>query len=261
MMSSRRPLVGGNWKMNTTKAQAGALADAILDGLSPELMRACDVCLFPPFPWISYVSEQTKASPVQVGGQDVSNQPEGAYTGQTSAEMLLDAGCSIALVGHSERRHGLGETDALLNAKLQQALSKGLEVMFCVGETLPEREAGQSEAVVAQQVAGGLEGVTTADLRRVSIAYEPVWAIGTGRTAAPGDAQAMHCRIRADLQNQYDAPSAAAVRIVYGGSVKPSNADEIFAQPDVDGGLIGGASLDAEGFLAIVRAAATSGAA
>ncbi|MEE2906816.1 MAG: triose-phosphate isomerase [Planctomycetota bacterium] len=256
-MPSRRPLVGGNWKMNTTGAEARMLAKEIVAGLDVEIARACDVCLFPPFPWLTTVMSEVGSAPIMIGGQDVSDQPSGAFTGQTSAAMLLDAGCRIALVGHSERRHGLGEPDAMLNAKLRQAVSQGLDAMLCVGETLPEREAGHSEEVVAKQVELGLAGVPAKDLEHVSIAYEPVWAIGTGRTAAAEDAQAMHRRIRADLENQYDAPSAMSVRIVYGGSVKASNADSIFAQPDVDGGLIGGASLEAEAFLEIVRAAAS----
>ncbi|MDG2422674.1 MAG: triose-phosphate isomerase [Phycisphaerales bacterium] len=256
-MPSRRPLVGGNWKMNTTRTEAEMLAKAVIEGLGKELPEACDICLFPPFPWLSAVTDRVGSASVAVGGQDVSDHPDGAFTGQTSAAMLLDAGCRMALVGHSERRHGLGESDLVLNDKLKQAISSGLEAMLCVGETLAEREAGQSEEVVAKQVKQGLSGVPATDLGQISIAYEPVWAIGTGRTAAAEDAQAMHCRIRADLENQYDAPSAKGVRIVYGGSVKPSNADAIFAQPDVDGGLIGGASLDAEGFIEIIRAAAS----
>ncbi|MAT81201.1 MAG: triose-phosphate isomerase [Phycisphaerae bacterium] len=256
-MPSRRPLVGGNWKMNTSRAEAQDLAGAVITQLEPSILQACDVTLFPPFPWLTAVAEATCSSPIGIGGQDVSDQSQGAFTGQTSAAMLIDAGCSTTLVGHSERRHGLGESNAILNAKLRQAISAGLEVMYCVGETLSERESGQSEDVVAMQVKEGLDGVPAGDLDRISIAYEPVWAIGTGRTAAAEDAQAMHCRIRADLENQYDARSAKGVRIVYGGSVKPSNAESIFAQPDVDGGLIGGASLDAEGFVEIIRAAAS----
>jgi triosephosphate isomerase len=243
--------------MNTTGAEAGMLVEEIVAGLDSDLARACDVCLFPPFPWLTTVIDRVGVAPMMIGGQDVSDQANGAFTGQTSAAMLLDAGCRMTLIGHSERRHGLGESDTMLNAKLRQAVSQGLDVMLCVGETLPEREAGHSEEVVAKQVELGLAGVLAKDLEQISIAYEPVWAIGTGRTAAAEDAQAMHCRIRADLENQYDAPSATGVRIVYGGSVKPSNADSIFAQPDVDGGLIGGASLDAGAFLEIVRAAAS----
>ena len=257
-MDARQPLVGGNWKMNTNHDEASRLAKAVIESLDDELASRCDVCLFPPFPWLEAVSREASDSAVLVGGQDVSDKASGAHTGQVSGSMLLDAGCTMTLVGHSERRHGLGESDALLNAKLHQALDSGLQVMLCVGEQLSEREAGHSEQIVADQVTKGLEGVEKGDLRRISLAYEPVWAIGTGRTASPEDAQTMHERIRADLEKQYDASSASAMRIVYGGSVKPSNARAIFAQPDVDGGLIGGASLDAEGFLEIVRAAASS---
>ncbi|MCH2132686.1 MAG: triose-phosphate isomerase [Phycisphaerales bacterium] len=256
-MPDRRPLIGGNWKMNTTRESAEALATAVVKGLAADVAETCDVALFPPFPYLQVVRQCVGSAPVQVGGQDVSGHEEGAFTGQTSARMLLDLGCTMTLVGHSERRHGLNESDEVLNRKVRMALASGLDVMLCVGETLEEREAGHSEQVVAKQVSAGLEGVTKADLERLSIAYEPVWAIGTGRTAAPEDAQSMHARIRADLENQYDARSATSVRIVYGGSVKPANADSILAQPDVDGGLIGGASLDAGGFLDIVRAAAS----
>ena len=259
-MDARQPLVGGNWKMNTSQEEAIELARAVICALDAEWAQRCDVCLFPPFTWLSQVGREAADSPVLVGGQDVCDKTSGAYTGQVSASMLLDAGCTMTLVGHSERRHGLGESDSLLNAKVRQAIAEGLQVMLCVGEQLAEREAGQSEEVVAQQVAAGLEGVLKEDLSRISLAYEPVWAIGTGRNASPDDAQTMHQRIRADLEKQYDAPSASGMRIVYGGSVKPSNADDIFAQPDVDGGLIGGASLDAEAFLEIVQAAASSSA-
>lgn len=259
-MDARQPLVGGNWKMNTSENEAIELARAVIDALDAQLAQQCDVCLFPPFPWLSQVGRQAADAPLLVGGQDVCDQPSGAYTGQVSASMLLDSGCTMTLVGHSERRHGLGESDSLLNAKVRQAIAEGLQVMLCVGEQLAERESGQSEEVVAQQVSAGLQGVLKEDLDRVILAYEPVWAIGTGRNASPDDAQTMHQRIRADLEKQYDAPSASEMRIVYGGSVKPSNADDIFAQPDVDGGLIGGASLDAGGFLEIVRAAASSSA-
>jgi triosephosphate isomerase len=257
-MAVRTPLIGGNWKMNTTLEEASALANAVVAGCARPAMAGCEVAVFPPFPYLSAVRQATRESAVWVGGQDVSDQPSGAFTGQTSAAMLLEVGCVGTLIGHSERRHGAGESDALINAKVRAALSVGLFVMLCVGETLEERTAGASEGIVAAQVEAGLAGVLAGDLARLSLAYEPVWAIGTGLTASPEDAQSMHQRIRADLENQYDARSAQSVRIVYGGSVKPSNAEAIFAQPDVDGGLIGGASLDAEGFLEIVRAAAAS---
>ena len=259
-MDTRQPLVGGNWKMNTTGDEALELARAVIDACDADLAQQCDVCLFPPFTWLSRVGQAASDTPVLVGAQDVSDKASGAYTGQISAQMLLDTGCTMTLIGHSERRHGLGEPDSLLNSKVHQAIAQGLQVMLCVGEQLAQREAGRSEEVVANQVLAGLDGVLKEDLSRISVAYEPVWAIGTGRTASPEDAQTMHQRIRADLEKQYDAPSASGIRIVYGGSVKPSNADEIFAQPDVDGGLIGGASLDAGGFIEIVRAAASSAA-
>ena len=254
-MANRQPLIGGNWKMNLTPADARGLCSALLDGLDAGLLAKCGVSLFPPFPYLSQISDLTAGSGVSIGGQDVSAHENGAYTGQTSASMLLEVGCTSTLVGHSERRHGLGESDSVLNAKVLVAMKAGLDVMLCVGETLDERESGQSEAIVLQQLQEGLQGVSINDLGRLTIAYEPVWAIGTGRNATPGDAQSMHQSIRADLGKQYDVGSANGVRILYGGSVKPDNAEAIFAQPDVDGGLIGGASLQSEDFLDIVRAA------
>ena len=257
-MTNRQPLIGGNWKMNLSPAEAGELGSAVIDGLGQDLLAKCGVCLFPPFPYLGAVSHLAAGKGVWVGGQDVSAHQNGAFTGQTSASMLVEVGCRSTLVGHSERRHGLGESDRVLNAKVLAAMGAGLEVMLCVGETLEERESGHSEDVVLQQLQEGLEGVSNDDLGKLTIAYEPVWAIGTGRNATPEDAQTMHQSIRADLGNRYDVGSANGIRILYGGSVKPDNAETIFAQPDVDGGLIGGASLQPEDFLDIVRAAVST---
>jgi len=256
-MANRQPLIGGNWKMNLTSAEAEELGSAVLKGLGNDLLAKCEVCLFPPFPYLGAISRLAAEKGVSTGGQDVSAHQNGAYTGQTSASMLLDVGCTSTLVGHSERRHGLGESDSVLNAKVLTAMQAGLDVMLCVGETLEERESGQSEGVVLKQLQEGLQDVSIDDLGQLAIAYEPVWAIGTGRNATPADAQTMHQSIRADLVSRYDVGSANGIRIVYGGSVKPDNAETFFAQPEVDGGRMGGASLQPEDFLDIVRAAAS----
>ena len=250
-MARRTPCVGGNWKMNTRSADAVALAGAVVADASPEV----EVIVFPPAVYLPQVHEVVAGTSVSLGGQDVSDQSDGAWTGQVSAEMLVDVGCSHVLVGHSERRHGLEEPDAMLNAKVHAALRAGLSVMLCIGETLNEREAGTTAEVVVKQVRDDLEGVPGDSLSALTIAYEPVWAIGTGLTASPEDAQEVHALVRETVGSLYDVPSADALRILYGGSVKPSNADELFSQEDIDGGLIGGASLDAEQFKAIVDAA------
>ena len=250
-MARRTPCVGGNWKMNTRSADAVALAGAVVADASPDV----EVIVFPPAVYLPQVHEVVAGSPVGLGGQDVSDRSDGAWTGQVSAGMLVDVGCSHVLVGHSERRHGLGEPDTLLNAKVHAALQAGLSVMLCIGETLNEREAGTTADVVVKQVRDDLEGVPGDSLSALTIAYEPVWAIGTGLTASPEDAQEVHALVRETVGSLYDVPSADALRILYGGSVKPSNAAELFSQEDIDGGLIGGASLDAEQFKAIVDAA------
>ncbi len=250
-MARRTPCVGGNWKMNTRSTDAVALAGAVVADASPDV----EVIVFPPAVYLPQVHEVVAGSSVGLGGQDVSDRSDGAWTGQVSAGMLVDVGCSHVLVGHSERRHGLGEPDTLLNAKVHAALQAGLSVMLCIGETLNEREAGTTADVVVKQVRHDLEGVPGDSLSALTIAYEPVWAIGTGLTASPEDAQEVHALVRETVGSLYDVPSADALRILYGGSVKPSNAAELFSQEDIDGGLIGGASLDAEQFKAIVDAA------
>jgi len=214
-----------------------------------------DIAVFPPHPYLRCVCE-VAGGLIQVGGQDVSAEPDGAFTGQVSASMLVDCGCGLTLVGHSERRHGLGETDAMLARKCRQALEHGLGVLLCVGELRADREAGRAQKVVLEQLRGSLEGLSTEDLGRVDLAYEPVWAIGTGLTAGPPEAQEMHAVLRSDIEARYDARSAASIRILYGGSVKPSNAAELMACEDVDGALVGGASLQADSFVEIARAAA-----
>lgn len=256
-MTVRKPYIGGNWKMNTRRDDAVALAAAVAEGAS-SVCTDVEVVLFPPAPWLSAVSDTIGGTGIGLGGQDVSPHADGAYTGQVSAGMLMDAGCGHVLVGHSERRHGLGESDALLNAKVVAGVDAGLSVLLCIGETLDEHDAGQTGSVVEAQLRGSLAGLATSALKGLSIAYEPVWAIGTGRTAAPDEAQSVHELVRHVIADMYDASIAGAMRILYGGSMKPDNAAELLSQPDIDGGLIGGASLHADQFLPIVEAAASA---
>jgi triosephosphate isomerase len=255
-MHARTPIVGGNWKMNTDLAGAVELADDVVAGCDREQMiRDCDVVVLPPFPYLQAVGKTLGHSGVLLGAQDVYHEANGAYTGEISAEMLVDLHVSVVLTGHSERRHVIGEDDELVNLKTIAALDASLWVILCIGETLDQREAGETETVVLGQLRAGLADVPAEQMRQVVIAYEPVWAIGTGRNATPGDAQAVHAAIRRELAGLYDDGVASSTRIQYGGSVKPGNAAELFAQPDVDGFLVGGASLKAEDFLAIVKAA------
>lgn len=255
-MAQRKPIIGGNWKMNLHKAEAVALAEAVADGAKGD---AAEVAIFPAFPYLLPVAEAVSRKgnkAVKVGAQDFYIQPNGAYTGEVSLSMLKDVGCTTVLVGHSERRHVLGESDVLLNEKTLAALEAGFEVIFCVGEKLEQREAGKTDAINWSQLGYGLAGVTAEQMSKVVIAYEPVWAIGTGKTASAQDAQNAHQAIRAFIEfGLFNKQVAQSLRIQYGGSVKASNAKELFGQPDIDGGLIGGASLKAEEFLAIVNAA------
>lgn len=254
-MSDRKPFVGGNWKMNTDHQSASDLARGVADGLSG--VDGVDVAVFPPFPYLAAVGAilRERQSLVKLGAQDVYHEADGAFTGEVSVSMLADCGVSVVLTGHSERRHVIGEDDALINAKTRAALDAGLEVILCIGETLEQREAGETDAVNERQTRAGLAEVGADQLSRVTIAYEPVWAIGTGRTASPKDAQDAHNKIRAVLAELYDQAAADRIRIQYGGSVKPGNAAELMACGDIDGGLIGGASLKAGDFCQIVRAA------
>jgi triosephosphate isomerase len=238
---ARTRLVAGNWKMHGSRAANRALVEAILKGL-PSGAAECAVC--PPFPYLAAAAEQLRGSPVALGAQNVSEHAQGAYTGEVSAAMLTELGCRYVIVGHSERRQIYGETDAQVAAKFAAARGAGLTPILCVGETLAEREAGRTEEVVARQ----LDAVA---FRNAVLAYEPVWAIGTGKNATPQQAQAVHAFLRTKVPQE--------TTILYGGSVKPQNAGAIFAMPDVDGGLIGGASLVAEDFLAILRAAGSRG--
>lgn len=253
-MATRKPHVGGNWKMNLNRAQAAALAEAVCKGVGTD--TSVDVTICPPFPYLCKVGGIVRDSKtcVKVGAQDFYFQPDGAYTGEVSLAMLKDVGAQVVLVGHSERRHVIGESDALINEKVLAALEAGFDVILCVGEKLEQREKGKTDAINVGQTYLGLAGVTAAQMAKVTIAYEPVWAIGTGKTATAADAQNAHAAIRAALKSMY-GPVGDTVRIQYGGSVKPANAKELFGQPDIDGGLIGGAALKAEDFMGIVNAA------
>jgi triosephosphate isomerase len=251
----RTPFVGGNWKMNTTLVTAVELAEAVARGVAESVERV-DVAIFPPFPYLQAVGHALGHRSVLLGAQDCSAEEPGAFTGQVAAAMLDDLGVQVALVGHSERRHGLGESNALIGRKLRTAIDYGLIGMLAVGETLSERDSGRLHGVVVAQLDAGLADIETDDIHQLVIAYEPVWAIGTGRTATPEQAQEAHRLIRETLRSRYDARFADSIRILYGGSMTASNATDLLAQPDIDGGLVGGASLKPADFAAICRAAA-----
>ena len=248
----RRPFVAGNWKMNGSRERARALVAGVCEG-ARELPEV-DVGLCPPFVYVTDAGAVIGDAPVRIGGQTCAGVGHGAFTGEVSASMLADVGCSFVLVGHSERRSLYGEDDAEIAEKAGLALAAGLSPVVCVGETLAEREAEQTETAVARQLDAVIDRLDRDALAGIIIAYEPVWAIGTGRTATPAQANAVHAFLRERVAAR-ESDMAAGLRILYGGSVKPDNAARMFAEPDVDGGLIGGASLDAEQFIDICRAA------
>jgi triosephosphate isomerase len=250
----RTLLIAGNWKMNpATRAEAVALAEAVKTGVGQETNARVVLC--PPAVFLGEVDSVLAGTPIGLGAQNMHWAPAGAYTGEISGAMLIDVGCTHVILGHSERRHGLGETDLQVNAKLHSALTAGLIPIVCIGETKEERLRDATEPVLLAQLQGSLAGLTAPQMAGTVLAYEPVWAIGTGLTATPQQAQAAHRFIRGWLGNQFDAATAARVVVQYGGSVKPDNAAELLACPDIDGALVGGASLKAGDFLAIVRAA------
>lgn len=253
----RKPFVAGNWKMHTIAASARALAAAVVRGVGTEDGVSVAVC--PPFPYLGTVGEVVRGTAVALGAQNLYPEKEGAFTGEVSPTMLVDQGCRYVIVGHSERRHQLGEQNSFINRKVHAALAAGLSVILCVGETLPEREADRTEGVLDEQLTAGLSGVAADLLGRVVLAYEPVWAIGTGRNATPEQAQVAHVFLRRRLSEMFSPEAAGALIIQYGGSVKPANAASLLSQPDVDGALVGGASLQADQFLAIVQAALPTG--
>lgn len=244
----RRKYIAGNWKMHKTVEEAGKLASSIAAGLSDcthKLMVA------PPYTAISAVSDALKETGILVGAQNMASAESGAHTGEISVLMLKDLGVDAVILGHSERRNVYGEPDSLINEKVKLAIEHGLEVIFCVGEKIDERESGAAERVVESQVRHGLAEVSAGDLGRVTIAYEPVWAIGTGKTATPQDADAMHLFIRKVLKDMYSEGDADSMIIQYGGSVKPANAAFLLNMPNIDGALVGGASLDSNDFITI----------
>jgi triosephosphate isomerase len=247
----RKKLVAGNWKMNGARESNATLLALIASGLADV---QCDVVVCPPFPYLAQVADLLEGSGIKLGAQTLSEHPAGAYTGEVSGVMLRECSCQYVLVGHSERRTLFGETDAVIAEKFAMAQSAGLRPVLCVGETLAQRESGDTFLVVAAQLAAVIDRVGVAALANSVVAYEPVWAIGTGRTASPAQAQEVHAAIRAQIA-VLDVNVAAGLQILYGGSVKAQNAAELFGQMDIDGGLIGGAALVAEDFLAICRAA------
>jgi triosephosphate isomerase len=248
---ARKPVIAGNWKMYKTIAET----QAFFDQISPLIFEVqhCEMVIAPPFTALQRAAELGRTLGIAVSAQDLHWQKEGAFTGEVSAAMLLEAGCTHTLIGHSERRQFFGETDETVNRKLHAALGAGLAPIVCIGEMLEEREAGQTETVLERQLTRGLAGLTEAAFSPIIIAYEPVWAIGTGRTATPEIAQQAHQFIRARVGAQVGGGAAAQLRILYGGSVKPDNIAGLMAQPDIDGALVGGASLDPSSFAAIVR--------
>ena len=249
----RNPIVVGNWKMNKTPEEAVQLVTELKPLVAG--IESVEIGVCPPFVCLTEVSQILKGSNIGLGAQNMYWEPEGAYTGEISAAMLSTSGCQYVILGHSERRAYFGETNATVHKKLEAALKAGLVPMVCVGETREQREKGITEQVVEDHVRGAFEGIAVADAENTVIAYEPVWAIGTGLTATPDQAQEVHAFIRKVLAELYSTPVATRLRIQYGGSVKPENAEELFAQEDIDGGLIGGASLQAESFAAIVKGA------
>jgi len=250
-MSNRTPLIAGNWKMYKTTPEAVDTAQRLVELVADS--AGVDIRIAPLFTALDPVSRVVRNSLVALGAQNLYWQKEGAYTGEISADMLVSAGCQYVIIGHSERRQYFGETDEAVNKKISAAITANLIPVFCIGETEPERESGNTFSVLDKQVKDGLEAKVVEDLGSLVIAYEPVWAIGTGKTATRDQAQEAHKYIRSLIEGLFGATLAESVRILYGGSVKPANVSELMAMPDIDGALVGGASLDAESFSKIVN--------
>lgn len=247
----RKPMIAGNWKLNKTLSEAKQLAAALAQQCQGIDDR--DIVIAPVFTVLNAVAQEIKGSPIQLAAQNCYPEESGAFTGEVSPLFLKDAGCEIVILGHSERRQLQQESDNFINQKMQKALAAGLKPILCVGETLHERESDQMLEVLTRQVKGGLSNITTEQMADVVIAYEPVWAIGTGKTATDEQAQEVHSFIRGMLQGLFDQQVATATRILYGGSVKPANVDGLMSQDDIDGALVGGASLNVEDFVRIVK--------
>ncbi len=251
----RKPLIAGNWKMNLDRETAVSLARGVGAAVGDGQV---DVLICPTFVHLDPVATAIKGSDVSMGSQDVYFEANGAFTGETSTEMLTDIGCQFVILGHSERRNVIGETDSLISKKVHATLAAGLTPVLCVGELLEQREAGKTLEVVKSQIEGSLEGISAEQMAKIVIAYEPVWAIGTGKTATPEQAQEVHADLRKLLADRYNQELADTVRLLYGGSVKPQNASDLMACPDIDGALVGGASMKADSFAAIIEAAASA---
>ena len=251
MNPKRKPIIAGNWKMNKTTAEARDLAAKLAPLVSG--IKDREIVLAPTFTSLQTVAEAIRETNMALAAQNMHWEDKGAFTGEISAEMLLDLGCKYVIIGHSERRQYFEETDETVNKKIRQALNKGLLPIVCVGELLSEREAGKANAVIERQVTGALKGVTAAEMQKIVIAYEPVWAIGTGKTATPDQANEIHAFIRQKVKSMYTADVAEGLRIQYGGSVTPDNVSQLMAKPDIDGALVGGASLKPESFAALVN--------
>lgn len=250
----RKKVIAGNWKMNNDLTETQNLISKITSGLSGKNYN-CEVIICPPFTSLSEAGSLIKDTPVKLGAQNMYFMENGAYTGEVSAQMLKSAGCEYVILGHSERRTIFKETDGLINEKIKAALKSGLKPIFCIGETLEEREMGKEKDVLKTQLSGGLDEISLDQMKNIIIAYEPVWAIGTGKTASPEQAEEMHGFIREYIKDDFTPETAENLIIQYGGSVKPDNARELLSQKDIDGALIGGASLKADSFLSIIEAA------
>jgi triosephosphate isomerase len=250
----RKPFIAGNWKMNTDSHSAVKLAESVVAGCGDTAGSKVDVAVCPPFVYLQAVAKALSSSRVALGSQNIYFEQKGAFTGEISPAMLKDVGCTYAICGHSERRHVIGETDELINKKVHATILGGLLPILCVGELLEERKANKTAEVVTRQMKKGLAGISEEKMSAITIAYEPVWAIGTGLTATPQQAQEVHALIRKLLAEMFNRKLAEEIRIQYGGSVKPDNAGEIMGQQDVDGLLVGGASLKSDDFVAIIKA-------
>ena len=249
---SRKVIIAGNWKMNKTAAEGRELVNALKERLACCCYDNVDIVVCPPFTTLGAVVEAAAGSRIKVGAQNVHWAPSGAFTGEISAEMLKESGVEYVIIGHSERRQYFGETDATVNSRLLAALGAGLKPIVCIGELLEERESGRTEEVLTAQLRGGFANITGEQMAEIVVAYEPVWAIGTGKTATPDIAEATHAHIRKELAAMFGTEVAEKVRIQYGGSMKADNARELVAQADIDGGLIGGAALKADSFAALI---------
>jgi len=249
----RKKVIAGNWKMNKDLNESQSLVSGIIDGLGSD--DKCDVIVCPPFTSLSEVNSLIKNTQIKLGAQNVYFENDGAFTGEISVSMLKSVGCEYVIIGHSERRTIFDETDELINKKIKKALAGGLKVIFCLGESLAQREEGITNSVVENQLQKGLDGITPEELANIIIAYEPIWAIGTGKTATKEQAQEVHAFIRSYIFTKFSKESGEKIIIQYGGSVKPDNASSLLSQPDIDGALVGGACLKADSFLGIIAAA------